>query len=216
MYRLYGRPGTGSVTIEAILETAQAPYEVEIVERSSDGEVPAKLVRLNPLGQVPVLILPNGDVMTESAAIALYLADKHPEADLAPQPAAKERPAYLRWMTYLATNIYMTGLAAYYPDRYTSDQEGGKCVKSAALTRMAREWEIYAEALGNKHYILGDKMSAVDIYAAMQATWNFDVPAFFKKHPNLRAMYDRVTGHPAIAKAWGRNEMEDWKNCLKS
>lgn len=216
MYRLYGRPGTGSVTIEAILETAQAPYEVEIVERSSDGEVPAKLVRLNPLGQVPVLILPNGDVMTESAAIALYLADKHPEADLAPQPAAKERPAYLRWMTYLATNIYMTGLAAYYPDRYTSDQEGGKCVKSAALTRMAREWEIYAEALGNKHYILGDKMSAVDIYAAMQATWNFDVPAFFKKHPNLRAMYDRVTGHPGIAKVWGRNEMEDWKNCLKS
>jgi glutathione S-transferase len=216
MYRLYGRPGTGSVTIEAILETAGVPYEVEIIERLSDGEVPERLARLNPLGQVPVLRLPDGEIMTESAAMALYLADQHPEADLAPSPAVRERASYLRWMLYLATNVYMTGLSAYYPDRYTSDQGGGKSVKSAALNRMAREWDIYAAALGDKPYILGEKMSTVDIYAAMQATWNFDVPAFFKKHPNLRAMYNRVTAHPAIAKVWGRNEMEDWKYCLNN
>ncbi len=212
MYRLYGRPGTGSVTIEAMLEIAKVPYEVEIIERSPDGVVPEKLARLNPLGQVPVLRLPDGVIMTESAAMALYLGDKHPEANLAPLPGSPERAAYLRWLVYLATNVYMTGLAAYYPDRYTGDQNGAKCVKSAALARMAKEWEIYAEALGDKPYILGDKMSAADIYAAMQATWNFDVPAFFKKHPNLRAMYNRVTAHPAIAKVWGRNEMEDWKS----
>jgi glutathione S-transferase len=216
MYRLYGRPGTGSVAVEAILELAGAPYEVETVERFQDGEVPEKLARLNPMGQVPVLCLPHGDIMTESGAIVLYLADKYPEARLAPEPTSADRPSYLRWMVYLAANVYMTGLAAYYPDRYTSDQNGGKFVKSAALNRMAREWEIYAAALGDKPYILGDRMSAADIYAAMQATWNFDVPAFFKKHPNLRAMYDRVTAHPAIAEVWGRNEMEDWKNCLKS
>ena len=212
MYRLYGRPGTGSVVVEAILETAGAPYQVEIVERSQDGRAPDKLSRVNPLGQVPVLVLPDGEIMTESAAISLYLADKFPKADLAPPPSSSERAAHLRWVVYLATNIYMTGLAAYYPDRYTSDQNGGKCVKSAALARMDKEWEVYAAALGDKPYILGDKMNVADIYAAMQATWNFDVPAFFKKHPNLRQMYDRVTAHPAIAKVWGHNEMEDWKN----
>ena len=212
MYRLYGRPGSGSVVVEAVLEAAGVPYEVELVERSQDGRVPEKLARVNPLGQVPVLCLPDGEVMTESAAMSLYLADKYAKADLAPPPAAAERAAYLRWMVYLATNIYMTDLRAYYPDRYTSDQNGGKCVKSAALTRMAREWEVYAEALGDKPYILGEKMSVADIYAAMLATWNFDVPAFFKKHPNVRQMYDRVTVHPAIAKVWSHNEMEDWKN----
>jgi glutathione S-transferase len=211
MYRLYGRPGTGSVAIEAILEIVEETYEVELVPRYPGGEAPDVLARLNPLRQVPVLRLPDGQIMTESAAIALYLADKHPKAGLAPSPDSTERAAYLRWVVYLATNIYMTGLAAYFPDRYTSDQNGGKCVKSAALSRMAREWEVYAEALGGRPYILGDRMSVADIYAAMQATWNFDVPAFFKKHPNLRAMYDRVTAHPAIAKVWGRNEMEDWK-----
>lgn len=173
--------------------------------------VPKMLSRVNPLGQVPVLRLPDGEIMTESAAMSLYLADKYEKAELAPSLASRERAAYLRWTVYLATNIYMTDLRAYYPDRYTTDQNGGKCVKSAALARMAREWDVYAEALGDKPFILGDKMSAADIYAAMLATWNFDVPAFFKKHPNVRTMYDRVTAHPAIARAWGRNEMEDWK-----
>ncbi|WP_162914436.1 glutathione S-transferase family protein [Taklimakanibacter lacteus] len=212
MYRLYGRPGSGSVVVEAILETAGTPYEVELVERSPDGQVPEKLARVNPLGQVPALRLPDGEIMTESAAISIYLADKYPKIDLAPPVADPARSRYLRWIVYLATNIYMTDLRAYYPDRYTTDQNGGKCVKSAALTRMAREWEIYAEALGEKPYILGEKMCVADIYAAMLATWNLDVPAFFKKHPNMRAMYDRVTAHPAIAKVWARNEMEDWKN----
>ncbi|MFZ5671797.1 MAG: glutathione S-transferase family protein [Pseudomonadota bacterium] len=212
MYRLYGRPGSGSVVVEAVLEAAEAPYEVEIIERSTDGRVPEKLARINPLGQVPALTLPDGTVMTESAAIALYLADKYPKAELAPAPSAPERASYLRWLVYLATNIYMTDLRAYYPDRYTSDQNGGKCVKSAALARMAQEWDIYAAALGDKPFILGDKMCVADVYAAMLATWNLDVVAFFKKHPNLRAMYDRVTANPAIARAWGRNEMEDWKN----
>lgn len=212
MYRLYGRPGSGSVVVEAVLEAAEAPYEVEVIERSQDGRVPEKLARVNPLGQVPALTLPNGTVMTESAAISLYLADKYPKADLAPAPTAAERPSYLRWLVFLATNIYMTDLRAYYPDRYTSDQNGGKCVKAAALARMAQEWDVYAAALGDKPFILGDKMCVADIYAAMLATWNLDVPTFFKKHPNVRAMYDRVTANPAIARAWGRNEMEDWKN----
>ena len=56
MYRLYGRPGSGSVVVEAILEAVGAPYEVELVERSQDGRVPEKLARVNPLGQVPVLV----------------------------------------------------------------------------------------------------------------------------------------------------------------
>jgi len=200
------------VVVEAVLEAAGAPYEVELVERAKEGRVPEALAHVNPLGQVPALTLPDGTIMTESAAIALYLADKYPQAELAPAPNAPERAAYLRWLVYLAANIYMTDLRAYYPDRYTSDQNGGKYVKAAALARMAREWEVYAEALDDKPFILGDRMCVADVYAAMLATWNLDVPAFFKKHPNVRAMYDRVVAHPAIARAWGRNEMEDWKN----
>jgi glutathione S-transferase len=72
---------------------------------------------------------------------------------------------------------------------------------------MAEEWEIYAAALGDKPFILGDRMSAADIYAAMFATWNLDVPAFFAKHPNVKRMYDAVVARPAIGRVWARNEM---------
>jgi glutathione S-transferase len=208
MYKVYGRPGTGSVVVEALLEEIGAEYETELIDRYA---IPDNYLKISPLGQVPALMLPNGRIMTESAAITIYLADRYPKARLSPAADAPERADFLRWLIYLAANIYMTDLRIYYPDRYTADQQGGKCVKASAIARMATEWEIYAAALGNKPYILGDQMCAVDIYAAMLATWNLDVPAFFGRHPNVHAMYERVTKRPAIAKVWERGEMEEWK-----
>ena len=208
MYKVYGRPGTGSVVVEALLEEIGAEYETEFIDRHS---IPDNYLKISPLGQVPALMLPNGRIMTESAAITIYLADRYPKAKLSPPVDAPERSDFLRWLIYLAANIYMTDLRIYYPDRYTADQQGGKCVKASAIARMAAEWEIYAAALGDKPYILGNQMCAVDIYAAMLATWNLDVPAFFRRHPNVHAMYERVTKRPAIAKVWERGEMEEWK-----
>ena len=54
------------------------------------------------------------------------------------------------------------------------------------------------------------RTSAADIYAAMLATWNADVPAFFRKHPNVKSIYGRVTARPAVAKTWARSGMNDW------
>ena len=208
MYKVYGRPGAGSVVVEALLEEIGARYDVVTVDRDV---IPDNYLAINPLGQVPALILPDGRIMTESAAITIHLADTFSESGLAPKIDAPDRPDFLRWIVYLATSIYATDLRIYYPDRYTADKDGGKCVKASAVSRMAVEWDIYAAALGDKPYILGEKMCAVDIYAAMLATWNLDVPAFFRRHPNVHAMYERVTKRPAIARVWERGEMEAWK-----
>ena len=207
MFKVYSRPGSGSVVVEAVLEEAQAPYTIEIVERDTDGRPPASYRRINPMAQVPALVLADGSVMTELGAIVVYLADMFPQAALAPPINDPQRAAYLRWMFFLATNIYMTDLRLYYPARYVDDAGASDAVRNAAEGRMAEEWEIYAEAHGSKPFMLGEKMSAVDIYAAMLATWNLDVPAFFAKHPSIKAMYDRVLARPAIAKVWARNAM---------
>jgi glutathione S-transferase len=206
MYTLFARSGSGSMIVEALLEEAGADYRIEKVERGTAG--PEGFSRISPLGQVPALLLPDGTAMTESAAIAIHLADLHPELRLAPLQGSAKRPRYLRWMIFLGTNIYMTELRFYYAARYSTDPAHEEAVKSAALSRMAMEWEIFAAALGDGPYILGAEISAVDIYAAMLATWNLDLPAFFRKHPNVRSIYDRVTARPAVAKVWQRNEME--------
>jgi glutathione S-transferase len=208
MYKLFARSGSGSVMVEALLEEADADYEIVPVDRETAG--PEGFLRINPLGQVPALVLPNGTVMTESAAIAIHLADLHPQLKLAPPHGSPLKPVYLRWMIYLATNIYMTDLRIYYSARYSTDPLHANSIKAAAEAQMAREWEVFAKSLGAGPYTLGNEPSAVDLYAAMLATWNSDVPAFFRKYPNVRRMYDLVVARPAVARVWKRNDMDSW------
>jgi glutathione S-transferase len=209
MYQLYGRTGTGSMAIEALLEEIGAAYKLIPIKRDAQGRPPADYLTINPLGQVPSLILPDGSLMTESAAMAIYLADKHSAAGLSPPLGSPLRPAFLRWMIYFATTVYASDLRVYYASRYTADPGAAAAVKAAAVEAMAREWEIYAHALGARSYTLGEIFSAVDIYAAMLATWNLDVAGFFRTHPNVKALYDRVVARPAVASVWKRHQVAE-------
>jgi glutathione S-transferase len=208
MYKLYARPGSGSFIVEAILTEAGTPYELQDVERLPGRIPPDYLVKLNPLGQIPTLILPNGEVMTESAAIAIYLCDLYPKTELAPAPNSSQRPAYLRWLLFMATTIYMSDLRAIYCERYTTDPNGAEAVKASALVHRDRQWDILEAELGDKPFLLGDRLSAIDIYAVMLAAWNKDSREFLEKRPKLRALYDRVRARPKLAAIFKRNGMD--------
>ncbi len=206
-FKLYGRPGSGSGACEAILALTGLPHEVIDLERWEQSGAPEDFLAISPLGQVPALILPDGGVMTESAAICLYLADLTPDAQLAPMPGDPLRARYLRWMVYLAANNYMTALRFYYPERFSTHDDGGASVKAAALQRAAFEWSVFAGALGGGPLLLGDKMSAADLYAAVLISWDLDVEALFDRHPSLKTLYSAVASHPKIAPVWHRHDM---------
>lgn len=207
MYTLYGRPGSGSGAVEAILRLADIPCDIVDLGRWPDGEPPADLLAINPLGQVPTLVLPDGGVLTESAAICVYLADLHPSASLSPTLADPARADFLRWMFYLSANVYMSELRYFYPHRYTSETASSEAVKSAALERKTFEWTVFADALGDKPFALGDTLSAVDIYAAMLISWIEDLDAFCERFPGLKGLYRRVADVPQIAAVWARHGM---------
>ena len=105
-YVVYGAKGAGSVMVEAALTLLDLPYEVVESAILSGRHEDERLAVVNPLRQVPALVLPSGEVMTESAAILIWLADNHPEARLAPTMAALTRPAFLRWMAFVSSAIY--------------------------------------------------------------------------------------------------------------
>ncbi len=207
MFKLYAKKGAGSAAVEAVLALCGAPHEIVDLQRDASGAFPPLLNHLNPRGEVPTLILADGSVMTESAAILIHLADAFPQANLAPAVASPLRPRYLRWMLFLATTVYMSDLRLYYPERYTADPAGAPGIKAKAITGMEREFAILSEAIGEGPFILGRDMTAADIYAAMLATWAPDVGALFTKHPNIKTLHDRVAAVPAIAKTWERNGM---------
>ena len=207
MYKLYARNGAGSVAVEAALSIGGFPYEVEVLERLPDRSFPPSFRKINPRAEVPTLVLPDHSVMTESAAMLIYLADMAPGAGLGPAPSAPERAQFLRWMIFLATTVYMSDLRLYYPERYTTDAAGSAGVKAKALAGMNAEFAILAEALGKGPFMLGERMSVLDVYAAMLASWVPDMVELFGRHANLKTLYDRVVSVPAVAKVWARNGM---------
>ena len=200
--KLYGRPGSGSGVCEAILALARADAEIIDMGHWPDGEPPADLVAINALGQIPVLVFPDGAVMTESAAISIYLADLFPKAGLAPTSDA-DRAAYLRWMVYMAANLYMTELRMFYPHRYGEAES----VRASAAERRLVEWKVLADALGDRDFLIGERMTAADLYAAMLMSWAEDLEDFVHRFPNLGRLYRRVADVPAVNQVWSRHGM---------
>lgn len=206
-YVLYGRPGSGSSAVEAMLALTGVNHDVVDIGKA-DAQALERLAALNPLGQVPVLVLPGGEVMTESAAMLILLADSHPAKGLAPAPADPRRAKFLRLMVYLSANLYMSCLRFYYPDRYTADPHGGAAVRRAAAERIGFEWRVFDDLVAPGPFALGEAMSAVDLYAAMLMDWADDREALWKRRPRLASIASAVATHPAVAPVWARHAIE--------
>ncbi len=207
MFTLYARRGSGSTAVEALLCEVGAEFELQDVARMADGSVLASYLKINPRGEVPALRLADDSVMTESAAMMIYIADLFPAAGLAPAIDDRTRGIYLRWMLYFASAVYMADLRYFYPDRYSTEVSDAARIKAKASEDMDRDFAIFAEALGQGPFVLGEMFSAVDIYVAMLVSWAPDLAALFVRHPNLQAHYEAVVQRPKIAPVWARNEM---------
>jgi glutathione S-transferase len=202
MYKLYARENTGSAAVEALLAILKVEHELIAVPKGADW-----YLKINPRAEVPTLVLPDGSVMTESAAIMLHLADAHPEAGLAPAVGTAARAQYLRWMVYMAATPYATDLRMYYSERYSTNIDHADAIKQKAFIDLARDFDVFADAMGEGSFILGQTMSAADIYAAMLLSWSNDVDALFAKQPKLQRLYEAVSANANVRRVWDRNGM---------
>lgn len=205
-YTLYGRAGSGSGACEAILALSGLPFKVVEVAKIDD-QTPEWFLEINPLGQVPTLVLPDGTALTESAAILIYLADLAPQTGLAPAIHDPKRAAYLRWMVFLSANIYMSALRYYYADRYTTDVNGASAVSEAANMCIEADWDIFEAALGDTTFVFGETMSTVDLYVGMLAWWRDDLAGFNANHPKIMRLVHAVSAHPVIKPIWETHGM---------
>lgn len=199
-YTLYSNPRTGGYVAEAGLILAGQSYETIRVNHLTDGQKNSEFLKINPRGQVPALVLPDGTVMSESAAMAIHLAEAFPEAGLAPSLGSAGRAAFLRWITFLSVNIYEGNLRFYYADRYTADPAGVDGVKQAAMDYTERNLWLVEAALQDSAFLLGDTVSIADIYLAMVRLWYPRKTDF----PRIDALSAAVRDHPPIADLWRR------------
>ena len=117
--KLYSRLGWGSAIVEAQLDWYGLPFTLEPVgDMLRDPEARKKIEGINPLAQLPTLVMSDGTVMSESAAITLLLADITGDDSLVPGAKTKERAAFLRWLVFIVANIYPTFTYADVPARF--------------------------------------------------------------------------------------------------
>ena len=193
---LYARRDSGSFAVEVALEELQLPYErVWINKDKADVE---RLCAVNPAGKIPVLVLPDGTVVFESAAMLIHLSLAHPAGLLAPVPGSSQHARFLQWMVFLSANVYESVLRIYYPDRYSPrGVRDAEAIKQQGIRDFVAHLSVIDRHL--EPYVLGREYSIADVYLYMLAAWYpGDKTALYAEHPALHAHATLIAARPSV------------------
>jgi len=210
-YVLYTANRSGAASVEVMLRALGLDFELKDATPWSEPPGPFfdELKTVNPLGQLPTLVTPGGEILTESVAVLWTLMERHP-SEWVPSPSTRERAACLRWMQFAAGTVYAAVGVADYPARWTTSRSAAAraAVERAAVARMKLGWDIVARAFPQKKgFLLGPRPFVCDVYLANLSRW-WKMRDYLKAtHPAFAAMMGRVDKLPVVAPVWKRH----WK-----
>lgn len=203
-YILYGERGSGSFAVEAALAAAGARLECVDLDFARSEQLGPAHRAINPTGKVPALRLPDGHVVTESAAILMTVAELHPSAGLLPPAGSTARADACRWIVFLSAEVYPMVEIVDYPERFVRDAAGALELKKAALARLRDRFLILEAAIAGP-FLLSTGFCAADLYAANLSQF-FDSEGWRQLHcPKLDALVRHTIERPDIAPVWHRH-----------
>ncbi len=205
MLTIHGCKGCGSAVIEAACALLDEPYTFVAVEPWTPGPALDALKALNPLAQVPTVVLDDGTVMTESVAILLWLLERHPETDLAPPLGDALRARFLRILLFFPSAIYPMYTVGDFSERWVKDESAKAELKEATVQRTLSCWRTLEENFGAGPFFLGAKMSILDVYAAMISRWRPGRERIREVAPSVMSAADRAEAHPVVGPVFTRN-----------
>ena len=209
MYTLYFSPGTASMLPHLVLLEAGAAHELRAVNLSAGAQREPEYLKLNPNGVVPTLIV-DGVPTSEAASLALLLAERHPEARLAPAPGSVHRSTFLQWMFYLANSLQPAFRLWWYPQE-AGDGVPTEVAKAGAQKRIEAIWTRIDEHLAaNGPYLLGDTFSVADLYVTMLMRWSRNMPREALHWPHLAALAQRVRERASWKKLYEIEGLTEW------
>ena len=202
---LYGCRGCGSAVVEVLLERAGVEFVYQEVKSWKPGPTTEALRAANPLAQVPTLKLADGTVLTESAAIIIMLDESYPAARILPAAGDPRRALALRWIVFIAGNMYPAISVVDFPERWVKGDAARAELKDGAVERLEAYWTMLEQALKPAPYLLGGEMTALDVYASMLSRWE-PGRAWVDEHCRQVASALALTEQdPIVARVWERN-----------
>jgi glutathione S-transferase len=207
MYTLYYSPGTASMVVHQALLEIGVPYRAERVDLSRKDR--GDYLQLNPRGQVPTLVI-DGKAHAESAALLMILAERHPEARLAPPVGSPLRPDWYQWIAFFTNSLGATYRFWFYPPDLGSP-EHPDAVRDALRQRIEAAWsQVDAHLAANGPFLLGAEFSGVDLLALMYMRWSRNMPKPVTAWPALRDLADRLRQRPSWKRLCEIEGLTEW------
>ena len=204
---LFGSRGSGSAAIEAAMVLCGQPYRIVSAASWDADSALDELAAVNPLRQIPALCLPDGSVLTESAAILIHLGLAHPASGLLPtDPAGRDQA--IRGLVFVAANCYAAIGVIDHPERWCEDATAPmkSRIRRAARQRLHAHWEVFADEFAAPGcFFTGDALGALELLAAVVSRWSGARAHLRKARPSFLASLERIDADPRVAPVFARH-----------
>ena len=203
-HRLFGSQGCGNAIVECAFALAGIKLDYEEVDYSAKSPTRPRLLEVNPLGQVPTLVLPDGTVMTESLAMIHYVNDMAPKAGLIPPPGDPLRPVFYRWAVFIVAAVYPTFTYGDEPKKWVANATGAKQLRASTDAHRQKMW-LQLEAAAGAPWFLGKERTALDLYIASMTRWRPGRAWFAENTPKVLEIARNATALKKVAPIMERN-----------
>jgi len=208
MYTLYYASGTAALLTHQVLLECGAEFTLKEVDMPGGEQRGEAYLALNPNGTIPTLVV-DGRPHSETAAMAMLLAERHPEANLAPAPGSAGRADYLEWMVYLANVLQPAFRQWFYADEYVP--ASAEAIAEAARLRIEASWERIEKHLAEHGpHMLGESFSVVDLYLVMLMRWSRNMPRPATDWTHLAELAAKVKARPSWKTLYQQEKLTEW------
>lgn len=195
--KLFYKTGACSLATHIVLHELDLPFEIESVDTTAKTTASGRdFLQINPDGYVPAVELADGNVLTEGAAILQYLADRHPDAGLAPAPGSWERTQLHRHLNFISAELHKS----FGPLFSAAAAEGP--ARDAAVEKIGIKIAHFEKILADgRAYLMGETFSIADAYLFTVLNWTNFTGVSLEGYPHAKAFLDRIAARPATRTA---------------
>ena len=206
MYKLYYSPGACSMGPHVILNELGVSFEPIKINLDSGEHKKPEFLKINPRGQVPVLVEDNGTPIKEGAAIILHLLDKH-GSPLLPK-SGMDRTKAIEWLMWCNASLHPAYGKAFWASNVITDKPVLDSTLKAIVANIQTYWDEAETRLSQNKYLAGNFLSPGDILMTVIADWGQWLPSQPKLGPNVMRVIKEVSGRPSFQKALKTEHME--------
>lgn len=199
-WTLYTAPGTCALATHIALHEAGADFDVVVLDFAASQQQSPAYLAVNPRGRVPALVTPEG-TLTETPALLAFIAQRFPQAQLAPLDDAFAFAKLQAFHSWLASTVHVSHAHKRRGARWADDPATHEAMRAKVPQNMTAHAEVMEAALEPGPYVLGDRFSVADAYLYTIAGWLEGDGVDMARFPRLQAHQVLVGERPAVKKA---------------